>query len=96
VKPILEATGLYSGTDFFLAYSPEREDPGNSRFTTATIPKIVAGQGSEASVLVRVLYSSVVEKVISVSSTATAEAVKITENIFRAANIALVNELKTN
>jgi UDP-N-acetyl-D-glucosamine dehydrogenase len=95
VKPILETTGLCSGTDFFLAYSPEREDPGNSRFTTATIPKIVAGQGSEASALVRAFYSSVVEQVISVPSTATAEAVKITENIFRAVNIALVNELKT-
>jgi UDP-N-acetyl-D-glucosamine dehydrogenase len=95
VKPILEATGMYSGTDFFLAYSPEREDPGNSRFTTATIPKVVAGEGSEASALVRAFYSSVVDKVISVSSTATAEAVKITENIFRAVNIALVNELKT-
>ena len=95
VKPILEAAGLYSGTDFFLAYSPEREDPGNSQFTTATIPKIVAGHGAEASALVRAFYSSVAEKVISVSSTATAEAVKITENIFRAVNIALVNELKT-
>jgi UDP-N-acetyl-D-glucosamine dehydrogenase len=94
LKPILEARGLYSGTDFFLAYSPEREDPGNSRFTTATIPKIVAGQGPEASALVRTFYSSIVEEVISVSSTATAEAVKITENIFRAVNIALVNELK--
>src|SRR5258708_21584844 len=95
LKPILESTGLCSGTDFFLAYSPEREDPGNSRFTTATIPKIVAGHGSEASGLVRAFYSSVVEHVISVPSTATAEAVKITENIFRAVNIALVNELKT-
>jgi len=94
LKPILESTGLCSGTDFFLAYSPEREDPGNSRFTTATIPKIVAGHGSEASGLVRAFYSSVVEHVISVPSTATAEAVKITENIFRAVNIALVNELK--
>jgi UDP-N-acetyl-D-glucosamine dehydrogenase len=95
VKPILEAAGLHSETDFFLAYSPEREDPGNSRFTTATIPKIVAGQGSHSAALVRAFYSSVVEKVIAVSSTTTAEAVKITENIFRAVNIALVNELKT-
>jgi UDP-N-acetyl-D-glucosamine dehydrogenase len=95
VKPILETSGLCSGIDFFLAYSPEREDPGNARFTTTTIPKIVAGQGSEASALVQAFYSSVVEEVISVPSTATAEAVKITENIFRAVNIALVNELKT-
>jgi UDP-N-acetyl-D-glucosamine dehydrogenase len=95
VKPILETSGLCSGIDFFLAYSPEREDPGNARFTTTTIPKIVAGQGAEASALVRAFYSSVVERVISVPSTATAEAVKITENIFRAVNIALVNELKT-
>jgi UDP-N-acetyl-D-glucosamine dehydrogenase len=95
VKPILETSGLCSGIDFFLAYSPEREDPGNARFSTTTIPKIVAGQGAEASALVRAFYSSVVEEVISVPSTATAEAVKITENIFRAVNIALVNELKT-
>jgi UDP-N-acetyl-D-glucosamine dehydrogenase len=74
-KHILKATGLCSGTDFFLAYSPEREDPGNSPFTTATIPKIVASDGADAA-LVRAFYSSVVEQVISVPSTATAEAVK--------------------
>lgn len=94
VKPILEGGGLKSGTDFFLGFSPEREDPGNAKFRTATIPKIVAGDGPSAAALAESFYSAVVEKVISVSSPSTAEAVKITENVFRAVNIALVNELK--
>jgi UDP-N-acetyl-D-glucosamine dehydrogenase len=94
VKPILEAGGLRSGTDFFLAFSPEREDPGNASFRTVTIPKVVAGEGPEASRLVEAFYGAVVERVVTVSSPATAEAVKITENVFRAVNIALVNELK--
>jgi len=94
VKPILEATGLRSGRDFFLAFSPEREDPGNASFVTTTIPKVVAGEGPAASALAEAFYSAVIERVVLVSSPATAEAVKITENIFRAVNIALVNELK--
>lgn len=94
VKPILEATGLKSGRDFFLAFSPEREDPGNPHFVTTTIPKVVAGDGPAASALAESFYGAVVERVVLVSSPATAEAVKITENIFRAVNIALVNELK--
>jgi UDP-N-acetyl-D-glucosamine dehydrogenase len=94
VKPILEEHGLVSGLDFFLAFSPEREDPGNASFRTATIPKVVAGDGPEASALAEAFYGSVVERVVTVSSPSTAEAVKITENIFRAVNIALVNELK--
>jgi UDP-N-acetyl-D-glucosamine dehydrogenase len=94
VKPILEEGGLKSGTDFFLAFSPEREDPGNARFRTVTIPKVVAGEGAEASAIAEAFYSAVVERVVTVSSPATAEAVKITENVFRAVNIALVNELK--
>ena len=94
VKPILEEGGLRSGRDFFLAFSPEREDPGNASFRTVTIPKVVAGDGPSASALAEAFYGAVVERVVVVSSPATAEAVKITENVFRAVNIALVNELK--
>jgi UDP-N-acetyl-D-glucosamine dehydrogenase len=94
IKPILEATGLKSGTDFFLAFSPEREDPGNPDFGTAGIPKVVGGDGPDALALANALYSQLVPRTVPVSSTATAEAVKLTENIFRAVNIALVNELK--
>ncbi len=94
VKRILEADGALSGVDFFLGFSPEREDPGNRSFRTATIPKIVSGDGEGALAIVAAFYASVVEKVVPVSSPRTAEAVKITENIFRAVNIALVNELK--
>ncbi len=95
VKPILEETGLVSGRDFFLAFSPEREDPGNPSYSTATIPKVVGGDGALAGELAEALYAGLVERVVPVSSTQTAEAVKLTENIFRAVNIALVNELKT-
>lgn len=95
VKTILEETGLKSGVDFFLGFSPEREDPGNRDFSTATIPKIVAGDGDEARALMQAFYGAAVKTVVPVSSNATAEAVKLTENIFRAVNIALVNELKT-
>lgn len=94
VLPILQSGALKSETDFFLGYSPEREDPGNSNFNTASIPKVVAGHGEDASALVERFYGQVVEKVVRVSSLAVAEAVKITENVFRAVNIALVNELK--
>lgn len=94
LKPILERGGLRSGHDFFIAFSPEREDPGNARFRTATIPKVVAGDGETAAMLVQAFYSAVVEQVVPVSSPKVAEAVKITENVFRAVNIALVNELK--
>lgn len=95
VKTILEKTGLKSGQDFFLGFSPEREDPGNRDFDTSSIPKIVAGDGAEASDLMQAFYGQAVKTVVPVSSNATAEAVKLTENIFRAVNIALVNELKT-
>ncbi|MXQ12904.1 nucleotide sugar dehydrogenase [Microvirga makkahensis] len=94
LKPILETTGLKSGKDFFLAYSPEREDPGNPDFGTSTIPKVVGGDGPDALILADALYSQLVVQTVQVSSAATAEAVKLTENIFRAVNIALVNELK--
>ena len=94
LRPILERGGLKSGVDLFLAYSPEREDPGNPKFETSTIPKIVGGDGVLAADLASAFYRQVVTEVIPVSSPATAEAVKLTENVFRAVNIALVNELK--
>jgi UDP-N-acetyl-D-glucosamine dehydrogenase len=94
VKPILERSGLKSGTDFYLAFSPEREDPGNQSFSTKSIPKVVGGDGPVALKLATAMYGAIVNDTISVSSTKVAEAVKLTENIFRAVNIALVNELK--
>jgi UDP-N-acetyl-D-glucosamine dehydrogenase len=94
VRPILESRGLEAGTDFLVGYSPEREDPGNPSFETASIPKVVSGLDGRASELVAAFYGRVVERVVPVPSCETAEAVKITENIFRAVNIALVNELK--
>jgi UDP-N-acetyl-D-glucosamine dehydrogenase len=94
MRPILERSGLCSGRDFFLAYSPERADPGNADFATGDIPKVVAGDGPDALRLARALYDAVVPRTIPVSSLETAEAVKLTENIFRSVNIALANELK--
>ncbi len=94
VRDILQETGLRSGSDFFLGFSPEREDPGNRSHSTTTIPKVTAGDGAEAGRLIAAFYAAVVDRVVPVSTPATAEAVKITENIFRAVNIALVNELK--
>ena len=94
VRPILERRGLRSGHDFFLAYSPEREDPGNAVHATAAIPKVVSGDGPAAQAAAIALYGAVVRSVVPVSTPATAEAVKLTENVFRAVNIALVNELK--
>jgi UDP-N-acetyl-D-glucosamine dehydrogenase len=93
-RPILEQTGLKSGRDFYLAFSPEREDPGNINFSTSRIPKVVGGDGKTALELADTLYKGFVVSTVPVSSAATAEAVKITENVFRAVNIALVNELK--
>lgn len=94
LKPMLEATGLVSGHDMFLGFSPEREDPGNPRYDTASIPKVIGGDGDEALALMEAFYGAVVQSVVPVSSLETAEAVKITENVFRAVNIALANELK--
>ena len=94
LRPILEKSGLKAGRDFFLAYSPEREDPGNPDFETSTIPRVVGGDDPATAELAALLYGAIVSKVVPVASTATAEAVKLTENIFRAVNIALVNELK--
>lgn len=94
LRPILESAGLVAGRDFFLGFSPEREDPGNRDFTTSAIPKVVAGDGPAAQALIAAFYGAAMARVVPVSTTATAEAVKITENVFRAVNIALVNELK--
>jgi len=94
MKPLLERSGLNSGEHFWLGFSPEREDPGNKAFHTTNIPKVVAGDGPAALRLVSAFYGALVDKIVATSSTRTAEAVKLTENIFRAVNIALVNELK--
>jgi len=94
VREILEQTGLKAGADFFLAFSPEREDPGNARYNTRTIPKVVGGIEPDSSELAIALYELAIDKVVAVSSARAAEATKLTENIFRAVNIALVNELK--
>ncbi len=94
LTPILASNGLSVDQDFWVAFSPEREDPGNATYRTATIPKIVAGDGEAAGELALAFYAAIVDKAVPVSSTKTAEAVKITENVFRAVNIALVNELK--
>jgi UDP-N-acetyl-D-glucosamine dehydrogenase len=92
--PILEATGLKAGQDFYLAFSPEREDPGNPNFSTPTIPKVVGGLEPQSLDLAAALYGQVVVRVVPVSSPEVAEACKILENTYRAVNIALVNELK--
>lgn len=93
--PILAESGLQVGTDFFLAYSPEREDPGNPDYTAAGIPKVVGGHDPASLDLATALYSQAIVKVVPVSSCEVAEACKILENTYRAVNIALVNELKT-
>jgi len=94
VQPILEEAGLKAGEDFFLAFSPEREDPGNPDFSAPKIPKVVGGYDSLSQDLAAKLYGSVVVEVVRVSSLEVAEACKILENTYRAINIALVNELK--
>jgi UDP-N-acetyl-D-glucosamine dehydrogenase len=93
VKPALELSGLKVGTDVFLAYSPEREDPG-SGFCTSEIPKVVGADDLDSRHLAEAFYGRVVDRVVPVTNMATAEAVKLSENIFRCVNIALVNELK--
>lgn len=95
IIPILESkSGLKAGEDFYVAYSPEREDPGNPNFNTSKIPKVVGGHGEEALKLACALYDTSIVQTVPVTDTKTAEAVKITENVFRSVNIALVNELK--
>ena len=94
VLPILAASGLSVGRDFYLAYSPEREDPGNANFTAGVIPKVVGGIDPASARLAQALYSEAVVQVVPVASCEVAEACKILENTYRAVNIALVNELK--
>jgi UDP-N-acetyl-D-glucosamine dehydrogenase len=94
VLPILERTGLVPGQDFLLAFSPEREDPGNVSFSVNNIPKVVGGLDEASGEAACALYSAVVPQVVKVSTPEVAEACKILENTYRAVNIALVNELK--
>ena len=94
ILPLLEKKGLKAGKDFFLVFSPEREDPGNGEYTTKTIPKIIGGVSLKCLKVGIALYSKIVERVVPVSSTKVAEATKLLENIYRAVNIAMVNELK--
>lgn len=93
VRPALECTGLQAGTDFHLAFSPERIDPGNREHRIRTIPKIVGGLTPACTRLAQAFYEQVVERVVVVSSPTVAEMVKVYENVFRNVNIALVNEL---
>ena len=93
IQPRLEAQGLVIGRDFFLAFSPERVDPGNKRFTTATIPKVVGGVTEACTDLAAALYGQVTNSVFRVSSPRVAETAKLLENTFRSVNIALANEL---
>ncbi len=94
MRPILESTGLKAGKDFYLAYSPEREDPNNRNFSTRTIPKVVGGFTKRCLKVANALYGEIIETTVPVSSTKVAEATKLLENIYRAVNIAMVNELK--
>ena len=94
VQPILESTGLKAESDFFLAYSPEREDPGRTDHSTETIPKLVGGIGPTSRKIATALYGAAVKRTVSVSSCEVAEAAKILENVYRSVNIALINELK--
>jgi UDP-N-acetyl-D-glucosamine dehydrogenase len=94
MRPILERGGLRAGRDFFLAFSPERENPGDPVFSTERIPKVVGGYSKDCLRVANALYSQVVVKTVPVSSTKVAESAKLLENIFRSVNIALVNEMK--
>jgi UDP-N-acetyl-D-glucosamine dehydrogenase len=93
VQPMLEATGLKAGVDFFLAFSPERVDPGNPTFNTHNVPKVVGGVGPASTVLAAALYGSAIDTIVPVSSPQAAEMVKLLENTFRMVNIGLVNEI---
>jgi UDP-N-acetyl-D-glucosamine dehydrogenase len=94
VQPILETSGLTCPDDFLLAFSPEREDPGNTRYNTRTIPKVVGGVNRPSTEAAVALYAAAVEQVVPVSSARVAESCKLLENVYRSINIALVNELK--
>lgn len=93
VLPELESSGLKVGEDFFLAFSPERVDPGNKQYTTKNTPKIIGGITNNCTKVAKALYEKAIDKVVSVSSSRSAEMVKLLENTFRAVNIALVNEV---
>ncbi|PYQ90811.1 MAG: UDP-N-acetyl-D-glucosamine dehydrogenase [Acidobacteria bacterium] len=93
VRPMLEATGLRAGVDFFLAFSPERVDPGNPKFNTHNVPKVVGGIDAESTELAAALYAAAIATIVPVGSTQVAEMVKLLENTFRAVNIGLVNEI---
>jgi UDP-N-acetyl-D-glucosamine dehydrogenase len=93
IQPMLEATGLEAGRDFFLAFSPERVDPGNSQFRTANVPKVVGGTTAICTSLATALYQRAIDQVVTVRTTKAAEMVKLLENTFRAVNIGLVNEI---
>jgi UDP-N-acetyl-D-glucosamine dehydrogenase len=93
VKPMLEAGGLRAGIDFFLAFSPERVDPGNPTFNTHNVPKVVGGLGPESTELASLLYGAAIQTIVPVSSPQAAEMVKLLENTFRMVNIGLVNEI---
>jgi len=95
LQPYIENRGFKIGTDYFLIYSPEREDPGNAHFNTQTIPKIVGGTTAECRAVGEALYRPAIDEVVLVSSTQVAELTKLLENIHRAVNIGLVNEMKT-
>ena len=94
MKPIIEKSGLKAHRDFYLAFSPEREDPNNPDFTTRTIPKVVGANHPTSLELAKTLYDQVIVQTVPVSSSQAAEATKLLENIFRSVNIALVNEMK--
>ena len=94
LKPILEKSGLIGDKDFWVAFSPEREDPNNPNFNTRTIPKVIGANTEYARQLASALYEKVIVKTVPVSSSQAAEATKLLENIFRSVNIALVNEMK--
>lgn len=94
IKPLIESQGFLIGEDYYLVYSPEREDPGNADFTTQHIPKVCGGSTENCLTAGVALYSEVVDKVVPVSNTKTAEMTKLLENIYRAVNIGLVNEMK--
>jgi UDP-N-acetyl-D-glucosamine dehydrogenase len=94
VKPILEAGGLVAERDFFLAFSPEREDPGRTDYSTETIPKVVGGYGPSSRRIAAMLYGAAVKRAVQVSTLEVAEACKILENVYRCVNIAMINELK--
>ena len=93
VKPILERSGLKAGVDFFLAFSPERVDPGNGVYNTRNVPKIVGGVTARCGELAQALYGPAIDTIVPVSSPRVAEMVKLLENTFRAVNIGLVNEI---